>query len=94
MTEEAGARDLAPALAVTIPFPFVAGGALLPAGAYLLRMLSRASRALVMSSRTDASLRATLAVAEVPGADQGVPKLVFQRRGDGYHVAGLHYRAR
>jgi hypothetical protein len=83
-TRVAQAQD---AMAVNVPFDFVAGGKTLPAGEYAVRP-SGAGNTLILIDRKDASVSALIITHAVVSLDtQTESKLIFNRYGDRYFLS-------
>jgi len=75
------------AMAVNVPFDFVAGGKTLPAGEYTVRA-SGAGNTLILIDRQDASVSALIITHAVVSLDtQTESKLIFNRYGDRYFLS-------
>ncbi len=75
------------AIAVNVPFDFVAGGKTLPAGEYSVRA-SGAGNTLILIDRKDTSVSALIITHAVVSRDmQTESKLVFNRYGDRYFLS-------
>lgn len=75
------------AIAVNVPFDFVAGGKALPAGEYSVRP-SSTGNTLILIDRKDASVSALIITHAVVSLDtQTESKLVFNRYGDRYFLS-------
>ena len=84
MTRVAQAQN---AIAVNVPFDFVAGGKTLPAGEYSVRA-SGAGNTLILIDRKDTSVSALIITNAVVSRDmQTESKLVFNRYGDRYFLS-------
>jgi hypothetical protein len=75
------------AMAVNVPFDFVAGSKTLPAGEYTVK-ISAPTHSMILISRKDATTSAFISTnAAVSNMPQSESKLVFNRYGDRYFLS-------